>query len=91
MVFLISSWKQPQFFVDIADILITVQLASWQKRGSTNSTTGLMTEHGTPWGGSLVELSIQVKARIHLEGRSTGNVYLRHSVNSVVSPIFFAL
>lgn len=70
-----STCKKPQFFFGIADILITVQLASWQKRVSTNSTTGLMTEHGTPWGGSSVELSIQVKARIYLEGRSIGDMH----------------
>lgn len=44
----------------VAGTLITAQPASWQRKASTNSTTGLMTEHGTPWAGLLVEPFIQV-------------------------------
>lgn len=44
----------------VTGILTTARRDSWQRRASINSTTGLMTEHGTPWAGLLVEPFIQV-------------------------------
>lgn len=48
----------------VTGILTTARLDFWQKRASINSTTGLMTEHGTPWAGLLVEPFIQVSQQV---------------------------
>lgn len=54
----------------VTGILTTARPDSWQRRASINSTTGLMTEHGTPWAGLSVEPFIQVSqeasAKTHL-------------------------
>lgn len=47
--------------VPLTGISTTAPPASWPRRASTNSTTGLTTEHGTPWAGSSGEPFTQVK------------------------------